>query len=426
METGTKISIGLHGVILGLAAFGGPLFDSDESKAIQVSEVSIITSTEFDGMISRAPAPKLQEPQQPQSSAETESAQAPVVEQPVVEQPAPEPQAPAVVETAPDVTDLAEVAKPSSPVESPEIADQAQEATGSTLVVPDAQVAEEDRSGQVSPDQLALLRPKPRPAPRVDNKVAPKPPTDAETSKETVESTTPSETPAEPTETKEEVAPKESTTEIVTEADEDPNSLAPVKSSRPKGRPSDIVAKAQAIKDAAVKATEQAATDAANDKAAADKAKTDKASADKAAADKAAAAKVAEAKAAKDAQAKAIEAAMKAATAEAAQSVGPPLTGREQGALVLAVQQCWTPPIGVQDAADLVVTLSVELTPDGKLVGSPKLVEPSGTPQGLVQQAYEAGRRALIRCAPYDLPKEKYEQWRRIEVVFNPQKMVVR
>ena len=413
MDTGTKISIGLHGVILGLAAFGGPLFDSDESKAIQVSEVSIITSTEFDGMMSRAPAPELQEPQQPQSTAETETAQPPVVEQPVVEQPAPEPQTPAVEESAPDVTDLAEAAQPDSPpdipVESPETAEQAQEATGSSLVSPDAQVAQEDSSGQVAPDQLALLRPKPRPAPRVSDQVAPKPPSDAETAKETVESTTPSETPAEQTESKEEVAPQESTTEIVTEAEEDPNSLAPVKSSRPKGRPSDIVARAQAAKDAAAKAREQSASD----QAAADKAESDTAEADRLAA-------------AKDAQAKAIEAAMKAATAEAAQSVGPPLTGREKGALVLAVQECWAPPIGVQDAADLVVTLSVELTPDGKLVGNPKLVEPSGTPQGLVQQAYEAGRRALIRCAPYDLPKEKYEQWRHIEVVFNPQKMVVR
>ncbi|MDR6263951.1 hypothetical protein [Roseobacter sp. N2S] len=413
MDTGTKISIGLHGVILGLAAFGGPLFDSDESKAIQVSEVSIITSTEFDGMMSRAPAPELQEPQQPQSTAETETAQPPVVEQPVVEQPAPEPQTPAVVETAPDVTDMAEAAQPDNPpdipVESPEIAEQTQEATGSTLVSPDAQVAQEDSSGQVAPDQLALLRPKPRPAPRVSDQVAPEPPTDAETAKEAVESTTPSETPAEQTETKEEVAPKESTTEIVTEAEEDPNSLAPVKSSRPKGRPSDIVARAQAVKDAAAKA----ATQAANEKAAADKAKSDTAEADRLAA-------------AKDAQAKAIEAAMKAATSETAQSVGPPLTGSEKGALVLAVQQCWAPPVGVQDAANLVVTLSVELTPDGKLMGSPKLVEPSGTPQGLVQQAYEAGRRALIRCAPYNLPKDKYEQWRRIEVVFNPQNMVVR
>jgi len=93
---------------------------------------------------------------------------------------------------------------------------------------------------------------------------------------------------------------------------------------------------------------------------------------------------------------------------------------------VLAVQQCWNPPIGVQNAGDLKVTLLVELDEQGKLKGSPKLLRPSGGPQGVVKQAYEAGRRALIRCAPYNLPKDKYEQWKEIEVTFNPQNMVVR
>jgi hypothetical protein len=43
-----------------------------------------------------------------------------------------------------------------------------------------------------------------------------------------------------------------------------------------------------------------------------------------------------------------------------------------------------------------------------------------------LKQAFEAGRRALLRCGPYDLPKGKYEQWKDIEVTFNPQNMVVR
>ncbi|MBR9862280.1 MAG: hypothetical protein GYB24_02455 [Rhodobacteraceae bacterium] len=422
METGTKISIGMHGILLGLAAFGGPLFDSDESKAIQISEVSIITSAEFDGLMSSAPSPQLDEPSQSLPSPLEEPAdtvEAPQVEQAVEEPPVQDTQTPPETDTSPEAPDLAEAAEPDTPpepvvetppepvVESTETAEQAQEATGNTIVTPDAQVSDTDTSGQVSPDRLALLRPKPRPAPRIDNTVSPEPPTDAETAAEAVESTTPSEDAAEPEETKEEAAPKESTTEIVTEAEQDPNSAAPVKSARPKGRPSDIVARAQAAKDAARKAAEQEqAKQAAADKAAADKA-------------------------AKEAQARAIEEAVKAAAAEAAAEAaakpsGPPLTGREKGALVLAVQQCWAPPVGVQGAADLVVTLSVELSQDGKLIGNPKLIEPSGTPQGLVQQAYEAGRRALIRCAPYSLPQDKYEQWRQIEVVFNPQNMAVR
>lgn len=409
METGTKISLGAHGVLIGLAVFGGPLFDADESKAIQISEVSIISAEAFDGMMSSAPVPEVVEPQQSDLAQPTQSVDVPVVEEPAeVEAPTePEIVEPAEPEVLPDLEQVAEPAEPEQPVESPEVAPVAQEATGGEREAPDAQIAEQDQTGQVDPDQLALLRPKPRPAPRISNEVVEKPDTDAARSEVETKKTEPSDEPAEETpEQQEEAAKPESTTEIVTEADEvDPNSAAPVKSLRPKGRPSDVVQKALARKEAA------------------EKAKADKIAADKAAKE---AEKIAQEEAAKKAEKEAIEAALKAAQAEASKPSGPPLTGREKGALVLAVQQCWNPPIGVQNAADLKVTLLVELDEQGKIAGGPTLLSPSGSPQGVVKQAYEAGRRALIRCAPYDLPRDKYDQWREIEVTFNPEDMAVR
>ena len=44
---------------------------------------------------------------------------------------------------------------------------------------------------------------------------------------------------------------------------------------------------------------------------------------------------------------------------------------------------------------------------------------------GIEQSAFEAGRRAIIRCTKggYPLPPEKYGQWREIEVVFDPSQM---
>ncbi len=400
MEIGTKISLGAHGALIVLAVFGGPLFDADESKAIQISEVSIISAEAFDGMMSSAPNPNVEEPQQSELAQPDPVVDVPVVTEPV-EQPIEEPVEPEVQEVAePEPVPELETT-PAEPeiVEAPE-APVTQEATGNQVVAPDAQVSDQDQSGQVDPDRLALLRPKPRPAPRISNEVVEKPETDAERSDVETQKAEPSEEPAEetPDETVEAAKP-ESTTEIVTEADEvDPNSAAPIKSARPKGRPSDIVQKAQARKAAA----------------------------EKAAADKIAADKAAKAEAQKKAEAEAIESAIKQAAAESSKPSGPPLTGREKGALVLAVQQCWTPPIGVQNAADLKVTLLVELNEQGKITGGPTLVSPSGSPQGVVKQAFEAGRRALLRCGPYDLPKDKYEQWKEIEVTFNPQNMVVR
>jgi hypothetical protein len=104
---------------------------------------------------------------------------------------------------------------------------------------------------------------------------------------------------------------------------------------------------------------------------------------------------------------------------------GPPITGAERDGLRLAVQACWNVPAGLRDAQELRVTLAAELTPQGDVIAnSIRLIDPAD-PDARFQQAYEAGRRALIRCGPYtDLPREKFAQWRNIEVVFNPEGMV--
>jgi hypothetical protein len=104
---------------------------------------------------------------------------------------------------------------------------------------------------------------------------------------------------------------------------------------------------------------------------------------------------------------------------------GPPLTGSEKEGLKLAVQKCWNVPAGLRDAQSLKVTIGAELGADGRVISaSIRLIEPSPAPDGRFQQAYEAARRALIRCAPYTLPRDKYAQWREIEIVFNPEGMV--
>jgi hypothetical protein len=91
-----------------------------------------------------------------------------------------------------------------------------------------------------------------------------------------------------------------------------------------------------------------------------------------------------------------------------------------------AVQQFWNPPAGLRDLQELRVVIAADLAVDGTIIkGSIRLIEPDPLPDGRFQQAFEAGRRALIRGSPYsDLPREKYAHWRRIEVIFNPEGMV--
>jgi hypothetical protein len=69
------------------------------------------------------------------------------------------------------------------------------------------------------------------------------------------------------------------------------------------------------------------------------------------------------------------------------------------------------------------------MTPEGKPVTSAiRLLSSSGGPDAAAKQAYEAARRAIIRCGSkgYNLPSDKYSQWQEIEMTFNPERMRIK
>ena len=279
----------------------------------------------------------------------------------------------------------------SAPAPSPEVATVPTIAPSETTQETAPTIVEPVELKEPTPEpeeHMAMIAPEPMPAPRIDTQSAPKPDVNAKEADTTQKETTPDETATEVAEPKQEQAPKEAATEIVTEADK-PSEYAPTTSNIPRARPRDMakrVAKANVPEPKEQPVAEDNTAD-----------------------------EIAEALAKAEAE-----------NNKPNVPVGPPLTGSERAGLVLAVQQCWNVPIGLQNADDLVVVIAIELAQDGKLASSPKMIEPAGAPTGAIKQAFEAGRRALIRCAPYDLPREKYEQWRQIEVVFNPEEMAVR
>ncbi|WP_377134493.1 hypothetical protein [Roseicyclus marinus] len=70
-----------------------------------------------------------------------------------------------------------------------------------------------------------------------------------------------------------------------------------------------------------------------------------------------------------------------------------------------------------------------ELDVDGRPVSnSIRLIAASGPDEAAAQQAYEAARRAILRCGAngYGLPAESYDHWRQVELVFNPEGMRLR
>jgi hypothetical protein len=108
---------------------------------------------------------------------------------------------------------------------------------------------------------------------------------------------------------------------------------------------------------------------------------------------------------------------------ERSESTGTPAAtfgAAEQASLQQAINRQlkphWSAPQGV-DAEKLITVLAWELSPDGSLSGRPRVVSQSGiTDSNRPQAALHAERaiRAVQLAAPFDLPDEFYDRWRRI------------
>lgn len=97
--------------------------------------------------------------------------------------------------------------------------------------------------------------------------------------------------------------------------------------------------------------------------------------------------------------------------------------------LRLAVEECWNVGILSTDALQVVVTISFEMTPDARPIASTiRQVEASGSNPLAQRAAFDAGRRAIEECGinGYGLPPDLYDQWRSVEIVFNPARMRTR
>lgn len=84
-----------------------------------------------------------------------------------------------------------------------------------------------------------------------------------------------------------------------------------------------------------------------------------------------------------------------------------------------AVGRCWNVMAGVAGVERLVIKVQVRLNRDGTIVGAPKVTNSDGTP--LFALAADSTVRAMIECAPYNLPQDMYtDGWEYIEFAFRP------
>ena len=92
----------------------------------------------------------------------------------------------------------------------------------------------------------------------------------------------------------------------------------------------------------------------------------------------------------------------------------------------LAIQKCWNVGALSSEAARIIVTLRIRLEKDGRPEpGGVIPVRADSGPQVARKLAFDVAARAVRECLAggYELPQDKYEQWREIELVFNPEQM---
>ena len=94
----------------------------------------------------------------------------------------------------------------------------------------------------------------------------------------------------------------------------------------------------------------------------------------------------------------------------------------EKEAFRRRITECWTPPVGLDSAQELVVVFRVLFNPDGSVKQGPDVI--GGRPSPFGPAFAESARRAILQCQPYTmLRKETYDEWKDMEVGFNPSDM---
>ena len=409
MKAGAGISGTAHVGLIALAIFGGELFAREDPTPLNFAEVELMSGAEFEAAQSSSPefnadlpsAPQLQEaaedvadikqaelntpstldaPDAP-DAPETGEAVQPLEEPPsqveiadVGDQPA-APLAPdgdiiiASNETSPDIAPIADTPEITSP--APSSRPRAPEVdTSSPESEPEPEVAEVAPPEPAPAPEAEVTPPKPEPEPEV----AAAPTVTAPTTPTSPQIDTSSPTP--------EPEPEEPPAEEEVVAQNDPDVPAPKVAPPPPRKPSNIAEakKAERLAREAAKKPETGATQ----------------------------------------------------TAEAPKSTGTSQTVgkvsfRDREALRVGIKSHFSPPPGLQNADQLAVTIRVELTQAGKIVGKPEVRRPTGRLDGQHSALMRAGMRALGKSAASGvfarLPKDKYARWRLIDVTFTPKEL---
>ena len=88
------------------------------------------------------------------------------------------------------------------------------------------------------------------------------------------------------------------------------------------------------------------------------------------------------------------------------------------------ISPCWSPPPGARDADTLQVSLEISVDPTGKVLQVSVVDDTRMALDSYFRSAAESARRAVLKCAPLELPADQYEIWKEIKFNFDPSKML--
>lgn len=396
MKQGIVVSGIGHVAILALVAFGLPWVQPEPPAQMQVTEVTVMSEQEFSAAISQAPElPDLDFSNLEAPTSEANDAERPDDAIQVTKTEIDITEDPSEADGEADLTAFDDLmVQPTARVESGPITMPTMEVESSMMSLG------ADSSPSLSlggfggaPSMTSMEAPTPRSALRIDTTPDIAPPPDVRRAEKVVEAVeaapaeTPEDAPVEVVEEVEATAPEESVTSIEPEAKPDAApSAAPTTAALPPRRSANFKAPRPEPEPAPEPEPEPEGPSAA------------------------------------DLLSAAIESAVEESAAEP-EPVALPLSASDIMGMNLAISNCWKVPAGVRELERLVVVLGLNLSLDGYVVGNIQLIEPSGVLDGPYQAVYDAAAQAIIECQPYVLPPDSYEQWRDLELVFDPSYM---
>ncbi len=384
MNKGLLISgLGHLGLVL-WALLGGWFTWTTETPAVQVAQVSLITTSEFDAMTSAAPKVD-------------DTAPAPQLQPPATKTPKPKPR------PAPTTPKPAEP-KPAEPAPTPDPTPTPDAAAPDAPEVPPP-VAPPSDTPQPIPVQPSEKAPAPGAAERIAST-----PVDSTDQPKTADTATPAQTDtpspdSQPVPEDPAAAPEKTVTAVVPDAkptEDNAPQLAPTSSPPPPARPKPV--------DTPPEPTKTADTEATPDPAPADTSAADQAAIDAALADATA----------PDTAAATPEPSQTGSGGTGDQPIGAALNSGEVDNLRHVIGPFWNIGSLSTEATRVTVTMRVQVSQDQKIL-SVEMVDFTGGTAEAAKQAFEAAKRAVYRGASkgLGLPPDKYDTWKSMLFTFD-------